>query len=439
MADGTRVVTVWHEADGGARALAGFYDLELDVECQWIPVEGAPMRCLPPWGKGRFAYGDPACTVPVIVLEAGVPAEERPRVWAQGSTRSCEHTVVVKALVEPGAPLEARPETLYRRDEDAECHSYGVGFDAWTAHHAIPVPAEAFLGGHLESIPIEGGLDAQVVRADDGGRSLRDVVDRKRGVTCRAQETSTDGVVCIPVLQAYYSPWNETTESEDCTGEPLAHHGAPECGTPEFAVDYSGGGCSPPPLRIVDGPVERAFAIDGSGTCQEVLGEAQYFRVGGTIDPRRHPSLDRVQLGRGTTVEINRTPGGTQLGSYLGWHRGEHNCSFVPLHDDAYVCEPRLTTEREFYATSDCTGEPIWGHWDPPICGRAPVEDILLGVEDGGRLVEVYRSVPHDGPAYQVEDDGTCALEDGQYYSFHTRGDAASIDKLPIVRERRGQ
>jgi hypothetical protein len=68
-----RLGVLVRESDDGARVPLGLRDRELGAACTPARGDGGELRCAPASAAPASAFGDPACSEPVVVVEAGAP------------------------------------------------------------------------------------------------------------------------------------------------------------------------------------------------------------------------------------------------------------------------------------------------------------------------------------------------------------------------------
>lgn len=110
---GTRLQPRYLVGDDGSRQFVGWYDQQLDVDCDFTSLLGAN-RCLPRWQPTITTYTDPACTRAVVM-----------------AVRRCTDGPAFAIQNPPPADACAvAPVALYRLSDPYEQPVYGGGPDA---------------------------------------------------------------------------------------------------------------------------------------------------------------------------------------------------------------------------------------------------------------------------------------------------------------------
>jgi hypothetical protein len=382
------------ESANGIGLFQYFEDTELDLDCNFLPVERGTWRCLPAGPATRrvseIVYTDAACTQPVAALRRtnleGPYDCTPPRHLVTGG--NCGTTPEV---FEIGA--EVTGEALYRV-VDGACSQSIPGVETSTVLFAVtPIPLATFELGRLNVGAETGGIVPLDVSNDEGAGVRVGFRDFAEGFECRLVGSDDDSR-CVPTelgLAGFLYADSGCTEPAamltSCADERSEIRFAHDFSTDTY---YRGG-----PL------LEESFA-GSAANCTSRTGPA--FGVGPEVPITLFAAGRRTKPNDGDLSTTVDSVGDASLPAYMleSTAHGGYECFAARGADDTLRCfPPPEWFLNEFFADPQCT-QPVEGVYgnvlSKAVPGTCPPE------------IRVYeRGVEHPGPVYSFI-DGSCTL-----------------------------
>ncbi len=169
---GSRLRAVVDRAEGGAELLKEWYDTKLDTSCQWVKGTDSRFRCLPK--AYAFAYANAYCSRPAVAVNLG---ESPPKFGViETDIAACRRPKVFRA----GAQLASGYLKSTRSDGTTACETFS-GYSVYDTTGEVDVSEFVGADGFRER---RGALSVDVIRAYDGARHARLIVDASLGFRC---------------------------------------------------------------------------------------------------------------------------------------------------------------------------------------------------------------------------------------------------------------
>lgn len=425
-------------ADGAPPLLLGFYDTELEVECDFRRVSDGSWRCLPR-STGMLhgmTYEDADCEASIwLANDCDGPQFQRTGLpIVSDECRSFQPYEVVDFV--PLAP----DDPSYERLSDGTCVLQPASErDDRPRYSSRRMPPSRFVGGEESMEAGATRLSRRVLRADDGTLVTLGLSDTRVERPCGLWETESGDWVCVSNDAAtYVTGYGTQHDDPDCAGPALASHCADE--TPRATAAYSrarycgmwfSGARSVGPERASDTQFQNwdeCTQVDPPDT------SIRLYEPGAPIADDTFATAELLRFGTGrlqllVTAEADRplayhapSLGGAlvtgPLASYFDTRRGEQ-CS--PADTAAGIrCVPTYAARLSstLYADASCSGLTLAtagaGDCDGPLPvvatrygqGADRCEHSRLGrLEEMRRVVEAYDG----GDVYELLPGSDCA------------------------------
>ena len=354
---GTRLRARVLDGGEGATLFRGWWDTELEIDCQIaIAPDGRP-RCLPPPQPIQFL--DDACTQPVIAPpdpDALVPA------FSAEIVSTCDRLPRLHVFT-IGAPMTV--DATYQRSLGLCGPAPDNG--ATQVFVAEPVTEATFATGELV-VETHAGVEVEVFVGDDGARFVTNARDPSTLRGCAMSpvaddERDADGV-CLAADAAYPS----TSIDASCQVEVAYTCRSIDCPDPSIVVASTEACSSAFEVLAIAAPLDPEVCVPPVDTPV-----CPYFEVGDAIDPSTFPALRLVPRGSGRLrIHDVVADDGQAIAAHV-----------QPVWDEELARHCGLRGEYEWLADGErvCLTDvaTTWVGFADPECTRP-----VVGVTDGG-------------------------------------------------------
>ncbi len=456
---GTRLRAVYLDAGGGALAFQHFHDVDLDIDCTFLPHADGAYRCLPNVLSDSL-FADAACTMPLAPVPGGacgasvgdVAAVVADRGGCTSSTSGGSSSNVPTAYRARAVGEEVSPDAVFYLDADGACVAGTVSPTVSYFPIGEEVPASSFVGGEREGELFEERAEVGTLRGDDGSYVLESTRDITLDVDCRFEDDQ-----CLPPFRAEVGgahsdaacavPIGESWKDDLCPDPMFIRQTVPPattCGASTSAYHAVGAELDPAELYGGD-PASCHFplsAVYGNG-----VDKLRFFEVGAALPEGTFFATKPVS--RGTErVRVSRT--GLPSGEVLDQTARFVDTSLdVPCHPARFVdgelrCLPDDALELpddpiSFYSDDACT-KPVRHRAEGcplplPAYFYSATEQSVCIEELGYLDREVETLVPatdYTGPVYSIHASprGCFPATPPPSYHLFELGEAVGLDEL---------
>lgn len=363
---GTRLrVVQWVPEGGGPEVVAGFFDAELEMECQMLADASGQLRCMPRLFHVDRYFADADCLEPVTTgcsTDALVNRTE---------ARSCGGSASF-ATYRRGASVS----TVYRRESD-ECVQAPDVTDAFALER---VPDGDLVAGEIQNLePDEGErLGRRVIVPEDGARApAQGWWDHELEVGCAPIAVAGERWPCVPTS-------NQARDLGEACPSVVPLPNDPECADRTYFIEVEYDELSCGVTRVALRRRGDALSTDRAAEC---VGVAEGAAVYETTPGPSLPEIDAAPEGDGRLRAYPRALDGPQ---YRDTELGIA-CSIERAADGEVRCLPyslpyrgRARLVEGVFADPSCTEPAALGFeercsdWlvevaEPDACGRTAV------------------------------------------------------------------
>jgi len=422
----------------GAMHPEGFYDTELDIDCNFLSTDEG-LYCLPHGGGANF-FADANCEVPLHTGASGcaeVPNDTEGQLVSVAEYSCGDGLWTAHRL----GPLHTGPVYMAT---DAGCVE-DMNNDPNTSllFTLEDVDLSMFVAGERV---IRGDADARVVslEGEDGSRRTAGLANAD-GETCfGTDQFASGGPRCLPEVRAY-ATGNDYADAT-CSDDALAGYTTFEaaCGfMPERLLRYLTIGnesCDAGvtiELREVGDPLDSAYSETGNG-CEPITGDSRtFFTLGDAIDATTLPGV--VSVARGNEVQARYWgPDADTPGTYIQLFRqnGE-TCGSGRTDDGKTRCLPQNRlgfADPTHFSDAGCTqGVIAWGFDCAEQHTHAERRELPMPGACFEHVTEMYELSPYTGTLYQGT-PGSCAeVAPSPGDTYLALGDAVDPKSFPEI------
>jgi hypothetical protein len=419
---GRRLEARFIESADGIGVFQHFYDTELELRCNFEPIEADVWRCTPSSAEAarvsELVYADAECTEPHAALlptSDGLEGCTPPRYAIVGD--SCGAT---PSVFEIGSPSSV--DSWYRV-VDGVCAVSTLGTDYLMTLYAVtPISLEEFQVGRLITGDETEGIVPVDLSSDDGARLRRGFRDALEGFDCRVGAPDER---CLPTEAGVMGYLFADAECTLPAAMPL--YCADQLPLLPFAQDLS-----PDGTIYHRGGARLSTSYAGSPGLCEPSANSVAFEVGPAIPNTRFAAGRRATVVGGDLEVTVETVGTASLPaqSLQSTAHGGYVCHAARGSDGELRCLP--PPERylaDFFADTECSQRV------------ESTQAEVLAVDSGVCPPEVRvfaRGDRYTGPVYAVT-EGACALahdrppndsERTPHYVFPSEIPAADFTRL---------
>ncbi len=452
---GSRLRIITLGAPGGSAVPMGFYDSELDTECDFLDAADGKSRCLPQGPEQvEEGFSDAACSQRVL----------RSRLSDCGQTPKYANVAGTNGVLRTYAitPLPASTATFYRDSRGCKPSEAEPAIAAVFAIGAEVRP-DRFVSAKSEWRDTESGMGIEFLVGDDGTEQAVSSRDKQR-TECSAMTVRNQGVACVPVWASYDYQYQDFSVFADakCNERLAQSNSAFTSKTLDFIIrgtDKSTSVSVHDVRSMFDGPVYPGSDDYCSHNPQQIDGNNLY-----RYDSRpTKTTLTSLQVGLSGMGRIQRVDIATQqgeaisiglpsrlqpypadplssLGQFFDTERAEY-CQPTLIGDKVY-CIPKLAKGEVFFSDPECKqGDLV----RPTIKGNASAVEPITLVQvpkpttycnadfAGSQLASLTNVLSlgelFAGPAYQlydVQQDGNAVCQPAPMNVALYRGTSAS-------------